>query len=178
MREAGNPVERVNAGFGTRQRVGADIGSVKQGALGQVLFIEEDLQRPQFLARAAPRHPDLDGRIGPQYRHHLLAQRQKIGRIAEHVAHLHRQVLKQPCEIGAASHDPVLQLRKRGEAELVERLGQPAAQRRHRVMAKIVLILQIDRLQQQRQFDVEIADARGPRFGRSGVHLHDRSLYP
>src|SRR3954465_14509469 len=89
----------------------------------------------------------------------MFTQREKIGRIAKHIADLHGEILEQPRKLLAVAHDAVLQLRQRAEPELIECLRQAAAQRRHRVVAKIVLVLQVNSLQQEFQLDVEIAHA-------------------
>ncbi len=52
----------------------------------QAFLAQQDGKRIDFLARAATGHPDLQGGIGSQQWHHLIAQRQEVGRITRNIS--------------------------------------------------------------------------------------------
>ena len=154
--EAGDAVHGVHAGLGTLQRVGIDVGGVDQAAFEQAFFMQQDGEGIDLFAGAAARHPDLERRVGAQQRYHGVAQGLEVARVAEHLADLHGHVVEQGGEGGRIVQHLVLQLRQGCAAELVHRGLEPALERRARVGAEVVVVLQVDGIEQQLELDVGI----------------------
>jgi len=103
------------------------------------------------------RDPDLDRRIGLEQRHHLLADRQEVRRIAKHLADRNRQQLQQLHERRRVMQDLLLQRRNGRAFELAQRMLHPALDRCAGIIAKVVAVLEINRLDQQPQFDFTVS---------------------
>ena len=58
-RESRDALERVNARFGARERIGIDVGRVEQRAPGQARFVEQDLQVTKDVVLICLHDPDL-----------------------------------------------------------------------------------------------------------------------
>lgn len=82
----------------------------------------------------------------------MLAQVAEVGRVAEQLAHLHGEGVQQR---GFVLH-PVLELGQGGAVEVPGGLGQPAFEGGLRVAAEVMVVLQVERLEQQPQLDVEL----------------------
>ena len=138
-----------------RERVLVDVGRVEQRALLEPFLAEQDDEGIELLAAAAAGDPDLERRIGAQVRHHLLADRPEIGRVAEHLADLHGQVAQQRGEHARdrAAGFPAAR-RSVAKPQLLARLLQAPLDRGHGVVAEIVVVSPIQRFQQQLDFDV------------------------
>ncbi|MNE53026.1 hypothetical protein D3C80_1477260 [compost metagenome] len=136
-----------------------DVGGVDDGALQQALLAQQDGHRIHLLARAAAGNPHLDRRPGAQQRHHFVAQRQVVPRVAEHLADRDRQVLQQLHEHARVVQHAFLQRRYRQAVELAQRMQDPALDRRAGIVAEIVAVLEVDGLDQQADFDIGVTFA-------------------
>ena len=74
-------------------------------------------------------------------RHDPLAERPKVGGIAEQLADLHREVGEQLRQHGRVVQHPVLELRERAAAEVLLGLREPPLDRGHRVPPEVVVVL-------------------------------------
>src|SRR5690606_29058866 len=86
----------------------------------------------------------------------LLAQSQEVPGIAEHLADRDRQVLQQLQEHARVMQHPLLQGRDRAALELAQGVLDPALDRSAGVVAKIVAVLEVDRLDQQSDLDIGV----------------------
>ncbi|MNL28187.1 hypothetical protein D3C87_1498200 [compost metagenome] len=150
-------LHRENPLLGFLQRARIDIGGVDDRALEQALFTQQDRHRIDLFTGAATGNPDLDRRISLEQRHYLAAYRQEVRRVAEHLADRDRQQLQQLHERSRVMQDFFLQGRDGIALELAQRMTHPTLDRRAGVIAKIVAVLEVDRLDQQPQFDLTIA---------------------
>lgn len=144
----GEALQVVHAGFRLGEGRAVDVGGVEHGLAFQSFLPEQDGEGIQFFAGAAAGHPDLERGIGPEVGNDLFADGAEIGRVAEHVAHLHGQVIEK-----LRKHRPVVEqpLLERGEGRAAHPLAgeqQPALERRLGVSAKVVVILRIHRIQE------------------------------
>ena len=88
-----------------------------------------------------------------------------MARVAEHLAHRHGEDVEQGREDRGIVKHEILELRERGAIELHHRGIDPALERRGGVLAEVVVIFQVDRIDQQTQLDVRGAAPRGRHFG-------------
>ena len=162
-----------HAAPGNVQRLRVDVGGVNHCPLEQAFFAQQDRHRHHFLAGAAAGNPDVERCIGVQERHHVRAQRGVKERVAEHLGDRDRQELQQLRKSGRIVHHPRLQGRNAGAAHFPHRVQHPALLRGPRVVAKIVVVLQVDGFDQQLQFDV--GGVQPGRHIRSRLGIHTRS---
>ena len=149
-----HPVEREDARLRRPQGGGIDVRCIEDRAVGKAFLLEQDRQRIEFLAPAAARDPNLERRVCAQVRDDLFAYAAKIGRIAEHLADLHGQIVEQPRQHGFIAQNLRLHLRDAVIPPLRACLQQTPLDRRLGVMPEIVVIVMIDRIQQQPDLDV------------------------
>ncbi|MNT39089.1 hypothetical protein D3C72_1753080 [compost metagenome] len=113
------------------------------------------------------------------------AQRQEVGRVAEHLAHGNGQELQQLAEQRRVAQHAVLQRRDAGQLELLQRIQHAALLRGRGVVAEVVAVLEVDGLHQQAQLDLGVAQRLGLHGGggrvlqRGGQGLagHRRSIF-
>ncbi|MNN43131.1 hypothetical protein D3C81_1573540 [compost metagenome] len=141
-------LHRIDALLGPVQGTWVDIGGIQDGALEQAFLAQQDGHRIHLLAGAAASDPDLDRRPGAQQRHHFVAQGKEVARVAEHLADRDRQELQQLHEHARVVQHALLQRRYREAVELAQRMKNPALDRRAGIIAKIIAVLEVDRLNQ------------------------------
>lgn len=150
-----NAVDAEGAGFGHAQRFGIDVGGVDHRFFQQAFFVQQDRQRPDFFTGAAAGHPEFDRGIGAQYRHRMLAQTAEIGRVAEHLRHLHGEELHRLRKCLRLVQQAVLQVGHARAIEAAHGVAHASTQRRHRVIAEVIVIALVDRFQQYPQLQIE-----------------------
>ena len=155
--EARDAIDGVHARFRLLQRLRIDVGRIDERALEQALLAQQDRERIRLLAGAAARHPHAQRRIGAQQRHDLRPQHAVVARVAEHLAHLDREVVEQHGEEGRFVQHAVLHLRQRAAAEAHHRRRHAPLQRCGRVTAEVVVVLAIDRIDEETQLQVHVA---------------------
>ncbi|MNF64600.1 hypothetical protein D3C84_463400 [compost metagenome] len=139
---------------GLFQRPRVDVGRVDEGAFQQPLLAQQNRQRIDLFPGAATGDPEFDRRVGLEQRHHFLANGQKVRRVTKHLADRNRQQLQQLHERGRVVQHPLLQGRDGPALELMQRVVDPTLNRRCAIIAEIVTVFEIDRFDQQPQFDL------------------------
>jgi len=109
--ETGDALQLIDGGLRFFQRLGVDVGGVDQRALQQPFFTQHDGHGIGFLTGTAAGHPHFQRGIGAQQRCHFFPQGTEVGRIAEHLAHLHGEVVEQHGKNRRLVQHLVLQLR-------------------------------------------------------------------
>ncbi len=145
--------------LGLVQRMRVDVGGVDDGALKQPFLTQQDGHGIHLFPRAAARDPDLDRGPGTQQRHHFVAHGKEVVRVTEHLADRDRQVLQQLHEHARVVQHTLLQRRHRQAIELTQRVEDPTLDRSAGIIAEIVAVLEVDRLDQQSDLDVGVAFA-------------------
>ncbi|MNT41597.1 hypothetical protein D3C72_1779610 [compost metagenome] len=117
--------------------------------------MQQDRQRPHFLAGTAAGHPQLHRGVGAQHRHHLFAHLPEILRVTEHLRDLHGEELHGLGEQLRLVQQPMLQVRQALALVALHGLADATAQRGHRIAAEVVVVALVQRFQQDLQLQVE-----------------------
>ncbi|MCY1408131.1 hypothetical protein D9M71_234480 [compost metagenome] len=147
---------RIDALPGLFQRARVDVGSVDDGALQQALLAQQDGHGIHFFTRAATGNPYLDRGVGLEQRHHIAADGQEVLRVAKHLADRDSQVLQQMHERTRVMQYALLQGRYGIAFKLTQRVLDTPLDRGPGVISKIVAVLEVDGLNQQADFDLQI----------------------
>ncbi len=164
----------VNSRLRLLQRVRVDVRRVDERAREQPFFPQQDSQRIDLFARAAAGDPDLERRVGAKDRHHAARAASGNRRVAEHLAHRHGEEVQELREHCRVAQHFVLELGQSGAVEVRQRSRQAPLQRRARVLPEVVVVLQVDRFDQERQLDVEILRALEVTALSRHPHAHQR----
>jgi hypothetical protein len=168
-------LEREHALACAREHDFVDVGRVDPRTVVQTLFLEQDRERVDLLARRASCDPDARERIRAEQRHDVVAKRDVERRVAEHRGDVDGKVEQQPLHHVGVMKDA---LDQRGDG--LEPLGQhaaphPSLERRRRVLAKVESVLAVDGLEKQLELErLEIQPPLGTPFLRC-VYLYSHT---
>jgi len=115
--------------------------------------MEHDRVRVDLFAARTSRVPDPEQRIRAQVRHHAISKREMKLRVAKKSTDPHRQVVEDAPKQSRVGENLVLELAQVRQAGLRERREDAALERGFRVVAQIVPVLTVDRLEEQADLD-------------------------
>ena len=152
--EQRDAVQGEESSLSSMQRLLADVGGVEDSAVFESLLAKKDHQGIEFLACAAAGNPHFERGISPQMRHDLLSDRKEIPGIPKHLADLYREVPQNQRQHRRFMQEALLHGGEVGKSQLLARLPEAPLGRRHRVVAKIVVIPRVKRLEEEADLNV------------------------